>query len=140
MSLQRITIRPDGSAFGLDHKRKGLQLRTLGKAKTTRATLIEWDESRQHWTIEWAIDGPIWKKGQTWGPGSFLEAGVDLASVKGAERLPAFPGARFSDPFVYFEDYEDAVTAEIAVIQALQLLWDTFTWGEGGDRPEADRP
>ena len=110
---QIISIGPDGSLVGLDHKKKGLDLRQFGKAKTERATLIEWDENRQKWFVNWN-DGP------TWTVSLFRDLNVCFFEYKG-ELVPTSYDMNDHERVVYFEDYEDAVSAEVAVIQAMQL-------------------
>ena len=107
---QIITIKPDGSIFGLDHKRKGLDLREFGKASTRRETLIEWSEENQKWFIEWATgDRRSWThqmiREQTGDEIPFEVAPDDEENLTGV---------------LLWNDYEDAVKAEVAVIQKLQ--------------------
>lgn len=117
-TLQVITIKPDGSAHSLVHKRgQGLDLRDLGTTRTTRATLIEPDEGTQRWRIRWEEDGPSWNKGDYWERGTFAMAGLEFEDVPGAE---GWPTAGLEAPFAYFRDYEDAVAAEVRVIQEFQ--------------------
>jgi hypothetical protein len=111
MSKQVITIKPDGSVFGLDHKRKGLSLRTLGRADTTRVTLIEWSEREQAWFIQWTEFPAAQGAGRRWTYQTFNGALVNYSEFNGT---PLWGGV------VYFYDYEDANAAEVAVIQALQ--------------------
>jgi hypothetical protein len=111
MSAQVITVRPDGSLFGLDHKRKGLQFRQLGRAETRRETLIEWDAELQAWYIEW-FTGP--RKGQRW---TTSMVPPDLRDNTTQERV--YSGTMLN-AIAWFADYEDAVVAEVAVVQGLQ--------------------
>lgn len=108
MATQIITIAPDGSVSGLDHKKKGVDLRKLGKAKIRRATLIEWDERKQAWFIRW--EGR--EDNREWTLPLFLNCHLLCSSFNGQ--------AYHSSGVVYFEEYEDAVKAEVAVIQSLQ--------------------
>jgi hypothetical protein len=112
---QIITIDPLGDMRGMDHKRKGLDLRQFGKAKTQRATLIEFDEGFQMWRISWSEDVsfPV----QTWTSETFMDCEVQWG---------AFNGISMVEPYdiIFFTDYEDAVAAEVAVIQAMQLKGD----------------
>jgi hypothetical protein len=109
---QVITITPSGELQGLDHKRKGLDLRAFGKAKTRRATLIEWEDALQMWFITWATDKEMPSK--VWDSALFMSCGVRWGDYHGVSML---------DPHdvIFFDDYEDAVDAEVAVIQAMQL-------------------
>ena len=117
MAKQIITVGPDGSLFGLDHKKKGLKLKTLGKADTRRATMVEFSEEEQAWYIRW--ENEALQRGKSlWCEDTFKESGVYYEDYKGYHK----PCPLFSDLYtpVYFEDYEDAVSAEVAVIQSLQ--------------------
>lgn len=114
---QVITILPDGRMQGLDHKRKGLDLRQFGKAKTERVTLIEWEETRQRWFIVWT--DRVYFPPQNWTRQTFADAGVST------DPWPVQFDSLAMDETVFFVDYEDAVAAEVAVIQAMQLKGDT---------------
>jgi hypothetical protein len=112
---QVITIDPCGDMRGLDHKRKGLDLRQFGKAKTQRATLIEWDDLAQDWFIKFPPP-----EGGGWTRMEFKRAGVGFTQFNGYALTERF------DSLIHFAEYEDAVSAEVAVIQALQLKGDTL--------------
>lgn len=110
LGLQVITIKPDGSLCGLDHKKKGLDLRQFGKARIERVTLIEWDENEQGWEVFRTAPNTLSKP---WGAGLARELGVDPEKLLGRvleckER-------------VLFQEYEDAVKFEVALIQAMQV-------------------
>ena len=106
---QVITIRPDGALFGLAHKKgQGLDLRPLGHADIQRATLIEWDGERQRWFIRWESESAAWTY-ETW-----------KESMPWNVSLPVCCEVFENDGPLYFQEYEDAVAAEIAVIQSLQ--------------------
>lgn len=118
---QVIIIRPDGSIHGLQHKRgQGFDLRKMGNATIARETLIEWDEEHQMWFIEWAQDGPGFRKGTRWGHGTLADAGFLAEDMAGAEWWGHCGERRLPAPTIYFADYEDAVTAEVKVIQSMQ--------------------
>jgi hypothetical protein len=121
MQRQVITVNPDGSIFGLQHKRgQGVDLRKLGHAKVKRETLIEWDEARQAWTIRWTTpERDEWGQLE-WDHGTFRRAGVDHRAHGGFVYPSTVPDAH-AEWAVFFDDYEDAVAAEVAVIQALQV-------------------
>lgn len=111
---QVITIHPDGSIFGLQHKRgQGLDLRQFGEAEIKRETLIEWCQPIQKWYIRWADSA-----GGVWSEDTFSNSDVDPEDFGGSLRRESLLG---DDSTLYFADYEDAVAAEIAVIQSLQL-------------------
>jgi hypothetical protein len=118
--VQVITIRPDGSVVGLDHKRKGFNLRKLGKADIRRVTLIEWDEEEQAWEVMYQkpLDsGAGHVQPVRWGQEIAKRYGVDVAKLNGKP-------CEHTD-MLHFDDYEDAVAFEVAVIQAAQLAGDT---------------
>lgn len=102
---QVITIHPDGLASGLQRKRgQGLDLRTLGAVMITRVSLVEWDEGWQQWIVRF-IAGPRWGEKLTYK--SSAEAGV-------------IPDRCFHHQ-AYFDDYDDAVRAEVAVLDRDRL-------------------
>lgn len=111
---QVITIGPDGSIKGLQHKRgKGLDLRQFGRASIKRETIIQWDDVRQAWFILWKDDDET----EAWRDAQFVEAGIEQAQLI---EWGAFVVTE-DNGIVWFRDYEDAVLAEVAVIQALQV-------------------
>ena len=73
----------------------------IGKAKVKRVTLIEWNENYQEWYIRWADSDKRWTT-------KFI-----MDSVLPHTKLPE------GEEIAYFEDYDDAVEAEILVIQSL---------------------
>lgn len=113
---QVITVGLDGSLLGLDHKRKGLDLRAFGRAKTRRATLIEWHDDFQMWFISWTDEMNMPDK--VWDSALFIACDVQWGSYNGLSMIDP-------EDVIFFNDYEDAVSAEVAVIQAMQLSRDT---------------
>jgi len=92
-----LTISPNGSISGLQHKRgKGPDLRTLGIARIIRATLIEFDPALQEWIIRWT---PEAAQANGFGQGPWTDPSGEIMS---------------------FVDYDEAVTAEVARIESLQ--------------------
>lgn len=110
MTKQLIIVDPTGALRGLDHKRRGVDLRQFGRAEIERATLIEWDSQRQGWYIKWCSEG----KSETWNSAEFSV--LDRDKFEGVMRGINY----YHKDLVLFRDYEDAVTAEVAVIQQLQ--------------------
>lgn len=111
MKKQVITIEQDGSISGLQRKPgQGMDLRQFGKAQIVRASEIVWDEAVQHWFVD-----------------VLQEAGKGpLTTTKWREAgLPAFPvGANCgleAGSTYYFKEYDEAVAAEIAYLDALRL-------------------
>lgn len=101
---QVITIHQDGSISGLQRK-DGLDLRQFGKCKISRASEIVWTEDKQLWRVQF-MNGPI----------KFLTTKIFLeAGCKEAE------GITLGQGFVYFKEYDDAVKAEIQVLDYLRL-------------------
>lgn len=102
MAKQLITVRPDGSLFGLKHKKgRGVDLTKFGKAKVKRVTLIEWDEDYQEWYIKWIDTAKRWTT-------KFI-----MDSVLPESKLPG------GEKTAYFKDYDEAVDIEISVVQSL---------------------
>lgn len=130
MGIQVITIKPDGSVHSLKAKRGGLDLRTFGKADINRATVIEFDSERQKHYIQWTngrFGNSFWNLSDirghletAGGAGDGLGA-VDWKFRVGRDRwVRATTEERNRYGLAFFEDYEDAVLVEVAVIQALQ--------------------
>ncbi len=92
-------------------KGQGVNLLALGQAKITRVTLIEWAEEHQQWFIKW-VKGE--HKGKLWDCSTFSKAEVST------DPWPVSLSSMSMGGVVYFQEYEDAVSAEIAVVQALQ--------------------
>jgi hypothetical protein len=119
MPTQVITVRPDGSIFGLQHKRgQGIDLRQFGHAEVKRATIIEWDQHKQEWFIRWVSEDAL-LDGLSWDYDTFKNAQVNYEDFQG--QAVAELSDDEGDFVVYFQDYEDAVAAEVAVIQAMQV-------------------
>jgi len=114
MKEQVITIGQDGSMLGLDHKRKGVKMQEFGQAETQRVTLIEWDAVKQEWFIKWYGR----KADKAWAVHEFASVGLDYRSLEGRTH-----GG--TQAVVYFKEYEDAVEAEVVVIQSKQLDGET---------------
>jgi hypothetical protein len=110
MTKQLIIVDPTGALRGLDHKRRGVDLRQFGRAEIERATLIEWDSQRQGWYIKWCSGG----KDNVWGVDHLLA--LDPDKFDEVARGVTF----FHPTMVLFKDYEDAIAAEVAIIQQLQ--------------------
>lgn len=97
--------------FGLDHKRKGLDLRQFGKADTKRATLIEWDTDRQKWYVLWMDENEE------------VDFHLGVSELPKGRTPEEFNATLHEDPAagpLFFDDYEDAIAFEVAVIQKLQ--------------------
>lgn len=116
---QLITIDKDGVVTGLQMKRgKGLDLRTLGVAKIERSSLIEWSDLYQKWYIKF-LNGKMANR----------VACVSIADDAGmADKVGEsaiafhFELETVAERSAYlFDDYEDAVIAEVKLIQALRI-------------------
>ncbi len=116
MNTQVITISQDGGMSGLQRKTgKGVDLRQFGRASIERASLIEWDENKQKW----------WVSIQS---GKYAGAALSHVLRCNAGMMPAtgeafYPGSTMTtNGGVYmFKDYDDAVKAEVAFLDALRL-------------------
>lgn len=109
---QLIQIAPCGAVRSLQVKRgQGIDLRSLGPASIVRSSLIEWNESRQQWEVIFQT-GLLAGKPLTHGMCS--DVGLHLPTPKRAGDF--YPACR--DEVAGFEDYEDAVVAEVRFIQA----------------------
>lgn len=113
---QVVTIYPDGLASSLQYKRgKGLDLRVLGPVSIERVSLVTWDEVEQAWFIKF-IAGP--RKGSEWDFEALNElSGGDFKGIN-----PGLPsGKSDGNRRLYFEDYDEAVAVEIAVLDSDRL-------------------
>jgi len=120
---QVISISKDGVLSGLQHKPgKGLDLRTFGAAQIERASDILWDATIQRWTIsvlQFKVLGPL----------TACRSMLDKAVGEfAAEFLMSQPGRGFhpltrniADDVLTFEDYDDAVKVEIALLDGYRL-------------------
>ncbi len=119
MVMQVITIGPTGVMAGLQHKPgKGVDLRQFGKASITRASSIEWDEDAQRWTVL-PLSGPT--KDQSLTVSHVLQYAramiSDMTDLGGSG--PQWTVSPVD--VLLFEDYDDAVSVEIAYFNALRL-------------------
>ena len=124
MTRQVITVRADGSLQGLQHKPgKGLDLRQFGTARIERASEVLWHEESQSWVVEFR-SGVL--KGETLDQGHLMAAGIDgdqpPFKVKGIAWTAFERSVGEGDQGVLlFEDYDQGVAAEIAVLDGLRL-------------------
>lgn len=119
---QVVTIGPDGTISGLQHKKgQGFDLRALGKAQIKRASEVLWSEPYQGWYVE--------MRGGA-GRYSGWPLSRDLMRLAGDPEVPPHTTGLIpangeppqpSALTLLFEEYEDAVKAEIAVLDALRL-------------------
>jgi hypothetical protein len=128
-----VTFDPrDGSYSCLRAKKgQGLDLRKLGEVEVKRVSHIVWDENEQAWFVQ-VIDrivrdwiDSVWADGE---PGELLwlywvaahghNAVLDR-QLEFGDKTPK--GGRLSLGRLLFEDYEDAVAAEVAFLDALRL-------------------
>lgn len=118
---QVITVGLDGSLQGLQHKPGlGLDLRQFGAAQIVRASEVTWNQDIQMWVVEFR-DGPC--KGELLDQDHVRAAGLDVAN-------PGFRHTPFWEVFerdgadggvLAFPDYDEAVKAEVAVLDGLRL-------------------
>lgn len=109
---QVITIGADGSVSGLQRKKgQGLDLRQLGDAKIERVSEIKFEEANQKWFVL-----PV--------SGAF-EGHALTDRLWNKYCAPLDPKADFigeRDGVLYFEDYDDAVKAEVAFLDAARRV------------------
>lgn len=119
MQQQVITISAAGVMSGLQVKPgRGVNLQTFGRAKTTRASEIVWDEEAQRWRIDALVQPVIdWAGGSTVTPAYFHRAGCDAKTFA----CEFETGKGFFLKPLHFRDYDEAVRAEIAYLDALRL-------------------
>lgn len=114
---QVITVQPDGTMSGLQRKNgQGLDLRKFGHAKIERVSEISWSENHQRWTIKVlgsrSFSGVLTAQ-------CFHAAGVEVPETACAEDVGVFSDAPCE--LLLFEDYDDAVKAEVAYLDALRV-------------------
>lgn len=120
MQKQVITIDKAGVMSGLQRKPgQGIDLRQFGKADIKRASLIEWNEHEQAWYIDVLQEA---------GRGivtmaKWIEAGLTMRQLVELDFIDGMFGnapPRQTDT-ILFPEYDDAVKAEIAYLDALRL-------------------
>ena len=113
MSKKIITVHTDGTVSALRYK-DGPDLSVMGRQAIKRASDIVWLEDRQKWAVK-PLLGP-------------LKGLVTKEQVMRATRGENVPVNSRGDVAV-FDTYEDAVQAEIVVLDALRLQGHPITAG-----------
>jgi len=124
MKEQIISIAPDGTIYGLDFKSKGVSLRDFGECEIERVTSIEWNAERQKWFIKWTCARHIVDRDEEviWTDKTFSDAGfIDVTEFDGNIDHDESCERMAEHDVIFFEHYEDANAAEVAVIQSLRL-------------------
>ncbi len=117
MSIEQvITISPSGAITTLRTK-GGVDIRSLGKVEIQRISEIVWDEEAQRWKV-------VFLHGRWANTSLSLSYLCDL--FKSGFRNGVLPDYDVDAPSgtLYFTDYEDGVTAEVAVINHLRFVGD----------------
>lgn len=123
---QVITIAKDGTISGLQHKKgKGIDLRQFGHAEIERASEIEWNEVAQCWHVVPLSENVVrWMLGRSDTRAtmklSHWTRTVGTAAPEGSCPVPMMPRPAGNDCWLGFDDYEDAVKAEVAFLNALR--------------------
>ena len=115
---QLLTINRSGSITSLQFKKgKGFDLRRLGaKVKINRSSIIEWSEYYQAWYVvilAWRNRGRV----------IVTVEEFDRAAIPRPTTPPqgvCFTGEGGDSNVVFFNEYEDAVTCEVKLIQAIR--------------------
>lgn len=111
---QVITFKPDGTIEGLQFKGKGVDLRKFGRAKIERTSDIIFNEDSQKYSIKF-LHGTL--AGQ---PATFAQAAdFNVPITEGIDCFGFPPGER--DQILLFNEYDEAVTAEVLLIQSARL-------------------
>jgi len=126
---QIITIRPDGTAYGLRCK-DGIDLRKFGKVETVRTTDILFDEKYQKYYFKFLrgeLKG-VWYSKAVMGR-LLLEnpekSELDSVPISDSDdwMVELYDSREFARQGVYlFDEYEDAVAEEIRVVNKLRKL------------------
>ena len=122
---QVITISPRGELSGLQRKRgKGLDLRQFGHAEIERVSEIVWCADHQRWYVKilslptgWPLGaGTMTLSNLLWAEhvGSDMPAGTD-------QICPNESGLLRSVECLYFDDYDDAVAAEVKFLDSMRV-------------------
>lgn len=108
MSKQVLVVDHKGGITGLVHKNSGVDLRTLGRAEIDRVTLIEWDSDNQAWYIRWygSNGDEVW--------------GEQMRTYVVNSPRCRLINWRLEDGKFLFNEYDEAVEFEVAVVQQLQ--------------------
>lgn len=115
MKTQLISIDPFGGVESLQFKGTGIDLRDMGNARIERVSDIVFDETTQRWQIKLLL-------GECAGelvPGALVSAALSHAE---AEDMPhtSFEW-ELAGPLAAFREYDDAVAAEVLVVQWARL-------------------
>tara|TARA_Y100000031_G_C8103111_1_gene329690 strand:- start:183 stop:560 length:378 start_codon:yes stop_codon:yes gene_type:complete len=113
MTQQVISISPTGAISGLQYKPKqGVDLRAFGKAVITRASEILWDDNKQKWYVEFREGSASILNGVKLTEFmAELRVGQPVRLVRDGELDEAY-----RSPVAYFDEYDEAVKAEIAYL------------------------
>lgn len=105
---QVITIDENGVIEGLMHKRgTAVDLRLFGEAAIERVSLVEFDETKQKFFVRF-LKGAL--------------AGRILSHPLYAMATGVAQSFKAKEYTMLFDDYEDAVAAEVTVLNGLQRL------------------
>ena len=111
---QVITISPDGVISGLQVKKgRGVDLRSFGPASIKRVSEIAFDDEAQLWYVS-IIDGPFKGNALTIRMWSDTVSAGGWVEPKGLR----MPDGWKPDSVMTFLDYDEAVEAEIAFLNA----------------------
>jgi hypothetical protein len=114
VATQVVTVHPDGSISGLQRKPgQGFDLRTMGHAQIRRASEVIWDDMCQRWYVA-ILEPPF--RGRTLDRHVCRDSGVNLTSVMPESALEWDRAG-----CAMFFEYDDAVKAEIAVLDGLRV-------------------
>ncbi len=104
---------------------RGIDVRQFGHAQIERASEITWNEDQQAWTVHVLNYAAVrWMMTNTMGR---EHLGTTLTMIQWLQALPGCPPARpkgainLPEGWLAFEDYDDAVAAEVAFLDALRL-------------------
>ena len=126
MGNQVVTIHPGGGISGLQRKRgRGLDLRQFGHAKIERVSEIIWYEPLQCWRVNVLdLDACRWMARACSmrypSPGISLNRYHWVAAVADEDPDGTATDTARAVP-LKFHDYDDAVAAEVAFLDALRI-------------------
>ena len=121
MNRQVITIGKEGSMTTLDHKKKGVGVSSIGKRSIKRVSEIEFQDEFQMWGVRF-LQGQLKGNLAKLHPehiGDYDKGSLPLSLVMNSESINE-DYTNENGEFL-FSDYEDAVNAEVKIIQWMQV-------------------
>lgn len=117
MKTQLITIDPFGGAESLQFKGTGVDLREMGSVEIQRVSDVVFDSALQRWTVKLLLG----EKAGLPLTAHMVEKARSHAEAEGIPFTPFSFEKRGRRSLATFQEYDDAVAAEVLVIQWARL-------------------